>query len=99
MDWIVGVGDLVVVGFRKSGEEGGPGEGDVVGECEAGFGRESECGTPVIGREDGGAVAVFEDVAKGQDGALEAVVLVEGEGVEEVGGNFAGFVREYEGSR
>ena len=86
LDRVVGVRDAVVVDLGDAGEECRPCQRHVaVGrEVDAGFVRGCGSSAAVIGRGEGGVVECLHDVAEGLDGALEAVVLVEGEGCEEV---------------
>ena len=78
LDRVVGIGDAVVVYYREGNEEGVPCCGDVVCEGEAGGGSEGGTGTAVVSCENGSAVLGFEDVAKGEEGALKAVILIKG---------------------
>ena len=99
LDWIVVVGDAVVVDLGDAGEECGPGEGDVAagGEVDAGFVGDCGRGAAVVCCGEGCLIERLHDVAEWLDRVLKAVVLVEGQGRQEIRCYVRGLQRCYLG--
>ena len=82
MDGVVRGGEGIVIDGCEGSEEGGPCRGDAVGGSETRFRGDSGEDTTVISSRDRGTVLSLEYIAEREDGAGEAVILIEGKGGE-----------------